>query len=194
MCRPHLASSSRSKAPRRSPSRASTGSRSAKRPPTFARSGHPSHTRAKAFATLANTCAARRAKPARRPTRNAPMKKSRLPRAARARRHLRVRERLTGTTERPRLAVFRSLNHIYAQLIDDSAGHTLVSASDLEADLKSVRDGKRKSEVARLVGEALAKRAKEKGIGSVVFDRGGVKYHGRVKAFAEAARKAGLTF
>jgi large subunit ribosomal protein L18 len=122
------------------------------------------------------------------------MKKSRLPRAARVRRHLRVRERLTGTPKRPRLAVFRSLNHIYAQIIDDSAGHTLVSASDLEAELKSGRDGKKKSEVAELVGEALAKKAKEKGIASVVFDRGGFKYHGRVKAFAEAARKAGLTF
>ena len=122
------------------------------------------------------------------------MKKSRLPRAARVRRHLRVRERLTGTPKRPRLAVFRSLNHIYAQIIDDSAGYTLVSASDLEAELKSGRDGKKKSEVAELVGEALAKKAKEKGIASVVFDRGGFKYHGRVKAFAEAARKAGLTF
>ena len=122
------------------------------------------------------------------------MKKSRLPRAARARRHLRVRERLAGTPERPRLAVFRSLNHIYAQIIDDSAGHTLVSASDLEAGVKSGRDGKKKSEVAGLVGHALAKKAKEKGIASVVFDRGGFKYHGRVKAFAEAARKAGLTF
>jgi large subunit ribosomal protein L18 len=122
------------------------------------------------------------------------MKKTRLPRAARGRRHVRVRERLSGTPERPRLAVFRSLNHIYAQIIDDSAGHTLVGASDLEADLKSGRDGKKKSEVAGSVGEALAKRAKEKGIASVVFDRGGFKYHGRVKALAEAARKAGLTF
>ena len=122
------------------------------------------------------------------------MKKSRLPRAARARRHIRVRERLAGTPDRPRLAVFRSLNHIYAQIIDDSAGHTLVSASDLEAEVKSGHDGKKKSEVAELVGEALAKRAKEKGIASVVFDRGGFKYHGRVKAFADAARKSGLTF
>ena len=122
------------------------------------------------------------------------MKKSRLPRAARARRHVRVRERLTGTPERPRLAVFRSLKHIYAQVIDDSAGHTLVSASDLEADVKSGRDSKKKSEVAGLVGEALARKAKEEGIASVVFDRGGFKYHGRIKAFAEAARKAGLTF
>jgi large subunit ribosomal protein L18 len=122
------------------------------------------------------------------------MKKSRLPRAARARRHLRVRERLAGTPERPRLAVFRSLNHIYAQIIDDSAGHTLVAASDVETDVKSARDGKKKSEVAGLVGEVLARKAKEKGIASVVFDRAGFKYHGRVKAFAEAARKAGLTF
>jgi large subunit ribosomal protein L18 len=122
------------------------------------------------------------------------MKKTRLPRAARARRHIRLRERLTGTSERPRLAVFRSLNHIYAQIIDDTAGHTLVSASDLEADVSSKRDGKKKSELAGLVGDALASRAKEKGIASVVFDRGGFKYHGRVKAFAEAARKGGLTF
>ena len=122
------------------------------------------------------------------------MKKTRLPRAARARRHIRLRERLKGTSERPRLAVFRSLNHIYAQIIDDTAGHTLVSASDLEADVSSKRDGKKKSELAGLVGDALASRAKEKGIASVVFDRGGFKYHGRVKAFAEAARKGGLTF
>jgi large subunit ribosomal protein L18 len=122
------------------------------------------------------------------------MKKIRLPRAARARRHLRVRERVTGTPDRPRLAVFRSLNHIYAQIIDDNAGHTLVAASDLEADVKAKRDGKKKSELAGLVGETLASRAKEKGIASVVFDRGGFKYHGRVKAFAEAARKGGLTF
>jgi large subunit ribosomal protein L18 len=122
------------------------------------------------------------------------MKKIRLPRAARARSHLRVRERVTGTPDRPRLAVFRSLNHIYAQIIDDNAGHTLVAASDLEADVKAKRDGKKKSELAGLVGETLASRAKEKGIASVVFDRGGFKYHGRVKAFAEAARKGGLTF
>src|SRR5262245_22026899 len=122
------------------------------------------------------------------------MKKSRLPRAARARRHLRDRERLVGTPERPRLAVFRSLNHIYAQVIDDSAGHTLVAASDLEADVKSARNGKKKSEVAGLVGDALARKAKGKGISSVVFDRGGFKYHGRVKAFADAVRKGGLEF
>jgi large subunit ribosomal protein L18 len=105
-----------------------------------------------------------------------------------------VRERLSGTPERPRLAVFRSLNHIYAQIIDDTAGRTLVSAADIESGIKSQKDGKKKSEVAGLVGEALAKKAREQGIESVVFDRGGFKYHGRVKAFAEAARKGGLTF
>ena len=122
------------------------------------------------------------------------MKKTRLAVAARARRHRRLRQRLAGTAQRPRLAVFRSLNHIYAQIIDDTAGHTLVAATDLEAGVRSARDGKKKSEVAGLVGEALAKKAKEKGIAAVVFDRGGFKYHGRVKAFAEAARKGGLAF
>jgi large subunit ribosomal protein L18 len=122
------------------------------------------------------------------------MKKTHTPRAARHRRHARVRESLSGTPERPRLNIFRSLNHIYAQIIDDTVGRTLVSATDVETEIKSKKDGKKKSEVAGLVGEALAKKAKEKGIESVVFDRGGFKYHGRVKAFAEAARKGGLTF
>jgi len=122
------------------------------------------------------------------------MKKTRTPRAARRRRHVRVRERLSGTLDKPRLAVFRSLNHIYAQIIDDTAGHTLAFATDLEADVKSKRAGKKKLELAGLVGEVLAKKAKEKGIATVVFDRGGFKYHGRVKAFADAARKGGLTF
>ncbi|HLC28234.1 MAG TPA: 50S ribosomal protein L18 [Dehalococcoidia bacterium] len=122
------------------------------------------------------------------------MKKTHSSRAARQRRHSRVRQRLAGTAERPRLAVFRSLNHIYAQIIDDAAGHTLASATDLEADVRTKRDGKKKSEVASLVGEELAKKAKEKGIEAVVFDRGGFKYHGRVKALAEAVRKGGLTF
>jgi large subunit ribosomal protein L18 len=122
------------------------------------------------------------------------MKKTRTPRAARRRRHIRVRERLSGTPDKPRLAVFRSLNHIYAQIIDDTVGHTLAFATDLEADVRSKRDGKKKREVAELVGEVLAKKAKEKGIAAVVFDRGGFRYHGRVKAFADAARKGGLTF
>ena len=122
------------------------------------------------------------------------MKKTHTPRAARRRRHIRVRERMSGTSDKPRLAVFRSLNHIYAQIIDDTAGHTLAFATDLEADVRSKRDGKKKLEVAELVGEALAKKAKDKGIAVVVFDRGGFRYHGRVKAFADAARKGGLTF
>ena len=122
------------------------------------------------------------------------MKRTHTPRAARRRRHIRVRQRLSGTPDKPRLAVFRSLNHIYAQIIDDTAGHTLAFATDLEADVRSKRDGKKKLEVAELVGEVLAKKAKEKGIAAVVFDRGGFWYHGRVKAFADAARKGGLTF
>ena len=122
------------------------------------------------------------------------MKKTQTPRAARRRRHIRVRARLAGTPARPRLAVFRSLNHIYAQIIDDAAGHTLAAASDSEAEVRSSRDGKKKSEIATLVGESLARKAKAAGVTDVVFDRGGFKYHGRVKALAEAARKGGLGF
>ena len=122
------------------------------------------------------------------------MKGTKTARAARVRRHIRVRHGIAGTPERPRLAVFRSLSHIYARVIDDAAGHTLVAASDLDADVRKGVTGKKKSEVAGLVGEALAKKAKDKGIKAVVFDRGGFKYHGRVKALAEAARKGGLTF
>ena len=122
------------------------------------------------------------------------MKKTQTPRAARRRRHIRVRTRLAGTQARPRLAVFRSLNHIYAQVIDDAAGHTLAAASDAEADVRSARDGKKKLEIATLVGESLARKAKAAGVTDVVFDRGGFKYHGRVKALAEAARKGGLGF
>jgi large subunit ribosomal protein L18 len=123
------------------------------------------------------------------------MKGTKTARAARVRRHVRVRQDVVGTTERPRLAVFRSLNHIYAQIIDDSAHHTLVAASDTEKDVKAaVKGDKKKSEIAEIVGEALAKRAKEKGIKAVVFDRGGFKYHGRVKALAEAVRKGGVSF
>lgn len=122
------------------------------------------------------------------------MKKTRTPRAARARRHIRVRKTLAGTPERPRLAVFRSLNHIYVQVIDDEARQTIVAASDLDELVRKARDGKKKSDVAALVGESLAKKAKEKGITAVVFDRGGFRYQGRVKALAEAARKGGLSF
>ena len=122
------------------------------------------------------------------------MKKTKTPHAARIRRHRRVRRSVSGTPERPRLAVFRSLTHIYVQVIDDNSGHTLVAASDLEADVRSQRDGKKKSQIAEKVGDTIARKAVEKGIKTVVFDRGGYKYHGRVKALAEAARKGGLSF
>lgn len=116
------------------------------------------------------------------------------PRVARRRRHKRVRAKVEGTTSRPRLCVFRSLNHIYAQVIDDSNGHTLASASTLEPEIKSEAVGKVKTGKAELVGSQVTKRALSKGINQVVFDRGGYKYHGRVKALAEAARQAGLKF
>ena len=122
------------------------------------------------------------------------MKKSKTQRAARLRRHRRIRRQMVGSAQRPRLSVFRSLNHIYAQLIDDSQGRTLVAASDLEPGLRAQRNGKRKTEVAALVGQLIAEKARQAGIKAVVLDRGGFKYHGRVKALAEAARKAGLTF
>ena len=109
-------------------------------------------------------------------------------------RHLRVRKKIFGATERPRLCIFRSLNHIYAQVIDDKTGRTLVAASTLEAELKAKKDGLAKADVAKLVGTLVAKRAKEKGVESVVFDRGGYRYHGRVKALADAAREGGLVF
>jgi len=116
------------------------------------------------------------------------------PRDARIRRHRRIRSQLQGTTERPRLSVFRSLNHIYVQVIDDSTGTTLVSGSTVVTDIKTKVDGKNKTEQAKLVGSLVAKEALGKGISQVVFDRGGYLYHGRVKALAEAARKAGLQF
>jgi large subunit ribosomal protein L18 len=105
--------------------------------------------------------------------------------------HKRIRNRVAGTPERPRLAVFRSDNHIYAQVIDDQQGHTLVAAASTEKDLRGKGgnvDG------AKLIGKIVADRAKEKGIVKVVFDRGGYQYHGRVKALADAARAAGLEF
>lgn len=112
----------------------------------------------------------------------------------RKRRHLRVRKRVFGTPERPRLNVFRSLSQIYAQVIDDEAGHTLVAASTLDPELKPKLQGLTKTEQAKLVGRLIAERAKAKGIQKVVFDRGGYRYHGRVRALAEAAREAGLDF
>ncbi len=109
--------------------------------------------------------------------------------AIRQKKHWRSRNKIKGTAERPRLAVFRSTQHIYAQIIDDTVGNTLVSASTLEVKV----DGT-KSDAAKAVGEAVAKKALEKGIEKVVFDRGGNLYHGRIKALAEGAREAGLDF
>ena len=113
---------------------------------------------------------------------------------ARKRRHRRVRKRITGTSEQPRLNVFRSLTDIYAQIIDDSAGATLVSASSIDKEMRSKMKGKSKSEQAKLVGQALADRAKKKGVEKVVFDRGGYRFIGRVSALAEGAREGGLKF
>jgi large subunit ribosomal protein L18 len=112
--------------------------------------------------------------------------------AARSKRHERIRLRLTGTTGRPRLAVFRSLNQIYAQVIDDSAGRTLASASSLEKGLRE--SSGTKSEQAKVVGRLIAERAKAAGVDKVVFDRAGFRYHGRVRALADAARESGLDF
>ena len=116
------------------------------------------------------------------------------PRKARQRRHARVRAKVKGTTMRPRLCVFRSLNHIYAQVIDDSKGHTLTAVSTLDPAIKSEINGRKKAAQAELVGSLVAKRALDLGIKQVAFDRGGCKYHGRVKALAEAARQEGLKF
>lgn len=113
---------------------------------------------------------------------------------ARKRRHLRVRKRVFGTPERPRLNVFRSHKHIYAQVIDDTIGHTLAAASTIDVALHGQTEGKTKSEQAKLVGKLVAERALEAGVKKVVFDRGGYQYHGRVKALAEAARETGLEF
>ena len=116
------------------------------------------------------------------------------PRVARYRRHARVRAKVEGTTSSPRLCVFRSLNHIYAQVIDDSRGHTLTSASTLDPEIKGDAVGKTRTAKAELVGHLVAKRALDKGVNQVVFDRGGYKYHGGVKALAVAARQVGLKF
>jgi len=120
--------------------------------------------------------------------------KVKLKRLARLRRHARLRATVSGTENKPRLSVFRSLNHIYAQVIDDYKGHTLVSVSTLDKEVRDTVNGKKKTESAELIGNLVAKRALDKGIKRIVFDRGGYKYHGRVKALAEAARKAGLEF
>ncbi|HWR22652.1 MAG TPA: 50S ribosomal protein L18 [Feifaniaceae bacterium] len=114
--------------------------------------------------------------------------------AVRKARHDRSRNHLTGTEERPRLNIYRSLNHIYAQVINDKAGNTLAAASTLDASIKGQLADKTKKEAAMLVGELIGKRALEKGVKKVVFDRGGYLYTGRVAAVAEGARKAGLDF
>lgn len=112
----------------------------------------------------------------------------------RKKRHFRLRKKIKGIPERPRLNVFKSNRYFYAQIIDDSIGNTLVSSSSLEKDMKVACSGKCNIETAKKVGEAIAKKAVDHGIKSVVFDRGGYIYHGKIKAFADAAREAGLEF
>ncbi|MBQ7165240.1 MAG: 50S ribosomal protein L18 [Clostridia bacterium] len=114
--------------------------------------------------------------------------------ADRVKRHARVRAKISGTPEMPRLSVYRSLNHIYAQVIDDVAGNTLVAASTVEKDIAKAVEGKTKIEAAKIVGAEVAKRALAKGIETVVFDRGGYIYTGRVSSLADGAREAGLKF
>ena len=115
-------------------------------------------------------------------------------RSARERRHARVRKTVSGTPERPRLNVYRSLDNIYAQVIDDTKGVTLASASTMDKELRGDLDGFKKMDAAKRVGAAVAERAKAAGVSAVVFDRGGYRYHGRVKALAEGAREGGLDF
>jgi large subunit ribosomal protein L18 len=122
------------------------------------------------------------------------MAKKKTRSVARVRRHRRVRKHISGTAERPRLNVFRSLNEVYVQVIDDDAGHTLVSASTVDNELRSKMDGLTKTEQAKQVGLAVAERAQDNGIEKVVFDRGGYRYIGRVKALADGAREGGLQF
>ena len=114
--------------------------------------------------------------------------------AARIRRHARVRKNVIGTSERPRLNVFRSITDIYAQVIDDQTGNTLVSASSVDGEVRAKMKGLNKTEQAKMVGQTVADRAKNKGITTVVFDRGGFRYVGRVKALADGARENGLQF
>ncbi len=113
---------------------------------------------------------------------------------ARGRRHTRVRKNLQGTTDRPRLNVFRSLSGIYVQVIDDQSGKTLVSASTVDRDLREKLKGMKKADQAKIIGQTVAERAKSKGIQAVVFDRGGYRYIGRIKALADGAREGGLQF
>lgn len=122
------------------------------------------------------------------------MLRSESPSLARKRRHQRVRKKVLGTPDRLRLSVFRSINHIYVQIIDDTTGNTIIAASTLDTELKPNLKNKTKKEQAELVGSLIAQRAKMKGIEEVVFDRGGFKYHGRIKSLADCARKSGLRF
>ena len=122
------------------------------------------------------------------------MAKNKSRSAARLRRHRRVRKKVAGTPETPRLNVFRSLNEIYAQVINDEAGHTLASASSTDGEIRAKMAGLTKSEQAKLVGQAVAERAKAAGVEQVVFDRGGYRYTGRVRALADGAREGGLQF
>ena len=112
----------------------------------------------------------------------------------RAKKHMKIRNRFSGTAERPRLAVFRSNNHMYAQVIDDTVGNTLVSASTLDKDVKAELTKTNDVEAAAYLGKVIAKKALDKGITTVVFDRGGFIYQGKIKALADAAREAGLEF
>ena len=112
----------------------------------------------------------------------------------RAKKHMKIRNRFSGTAERPRLAVFRSNNHMYAQIIDDTVGNTLVAASTLEKDVKAELEKTNNVDAAAYLGKVIAKKAVEKGINTVVFDRGGFIYRGKIKALADAAREAGLEF
>ncbi len=113
---------------------------------------------------------------------------------ARIRRHVRVRKNIAGTPQRPRLSIFRSLSEIYAQVIDDAQGNTIASASSIDKELRKKLTGMKKTDQAKLVGKMVAERAKSKGVKTVVFDRGGFKYSGRVKALADGAREGGLEF
>jgi large subunit ribosomal protein L18 len=115
-------------------------------------------------------------------------------RESRIRRHTRLRKKVFGAAIRPRLAVYRSLEHIYAQVINDEQGHTVASASTVDGEIKKAIAGKTKTQEAQIVGQFIAKRAKAAGISQVVFDRGGNRYQGRIKALADAAREAGLDF
>lgn len=122
------------------------------------------------------------------------MQKKMIRNEARRKRHRVVRNKIHGTAQRPRLNVYRSLNHIYAQIIDDDSGATLISASTLDRDVKDKAEKGHDVDAAKAVGALVAERAMEKGIKDIVFDRGGYKYHGRIKALAESARETGLNF